>query len=200
MGWGMSKIEAVKGISFAVEQGQVVTLIGTNGAGKTTTLRAISGLLRPSAGRISFEGKPIHNVPAHQIVKIAQYAKWAAADMRAKGRRGSVTAMLTRPMWRFVRDYFVLSGWRDGRAGFIKSLGLHEARPEVEGQNHRHPGGLAHWHQRQTVVRPMQGGHSGCRYPRHGQQGPVAARNAAPVALPRVRLRQRRQRSMPGLS
>jgi len=64
------KIEAVKGISFAVEQGQVVTLIGTNGAGKTTTLRAISGLLRPSAGRISFEGKPIHNVPAHQIVQL----------------------------------------------------------------------------------------------------------------------------------
>ena len=64
------KIEAVKGISFAVEQGQVVTLIGTNGAGKTTTLRAISGLLRPSAGRISFEGKPIHSVPAHQIVQL----------------------------------------------------------------------------------------------------------------------------------
>ena len=61
-------IEAVKGIGFAVEQGQVVTLIGTNGAGKTTTLRTISGLLRPSAGRIVFEGKPIHTVPAHQIV------------------------------------------------------------------------------------------------------------------------------------
>lgn len=56
---------------------------------------------------------------SHQIVKIAQYAKWAAADMRSKGRRGSVTAMLTRPLWRFVRDYVVLSGWRDGTAGFI---------------------------------------------------------------------------------
>lgn len=55
----------------------------------------------------------------HQIVKIAQYAKWAAEDMRAKGKRGSVSAMLTRPVWRFVRDYVVLSGWRDGRAGFI---------------------------------------------------------------------------------
>jgi branched-chain amino acid transport system ATP-binding protein len=61
-------IEAVKGVGFTVEQGQVVTLIGTNGAGKTTTLRTISGLLRPSAGRISFEGKPIHTLPAHQIV------------------------------------------------------------------------------------------------------------------------------------
>jgi branched-chain amino acid transport system ATP-binding protein len=61
-------IEAVKGIGFSVEQGQVVTLIGTNGAGKTTTLRTISGLLRPAAGRILFDGKPIHAVPAHQIV------------------------------------------------------------------------------------------------------------------------------------
>jgi branched-chain amino acid transport system ATP-binding protein len=64
------KIEAVKGISFAVEQGQVVTLIGTNGAGKTTTLRTISGLLRPSAGKIFFEGKPIHGTPAHEIVSL----------------------------------------------------------------------------------------------------------------------------------
>jgi branched-chain amino acid transport system ATP-binding protein len=64
------KIEAVKGISFAVEQGQIVTLIGTNGAGKTTTLRTISGLLRPTAGKISFEGRPIHSVPAHRIVQL----------------------------------------------------------------------------------------------------------------------------------
>src|ERR1700732_5379914 len=64
------KIEAVKGISFAVEQGQVVTLIGTNGAGKTTTLRTISGLLRPSAGKIFFEGRPIHGIPAHEIVSL----------------------------------------------------------------------------------------------------------------------------------
>ena len=64
------KIEAVKGISFAVEQGQVVTLIGTNGAGKTTTLRTISGLLRPSAGKIFFDGKPIHGTPAHEIVSL----------------------------------------------------------------------------------------------------------------------------------
>jgi glycosyltransferase involved in cell wall biosynthesis len=56
---------------------------------------------------------------SHQVTKIAQYARWAAADMRASGRRGSVTAMITRPVWRFVRDYLVLSGWRDGAAGFI---------------------------------------------------------------------------------
>ncbi|MCG7523316.1 ABC transporter ATP-binding protein [Streptomyces sp. OfavH-34-F] len=64
------KIEAVKGISFTVEAGQVVTLIGTNGAGKTTTLRTLSGLLKPLSGRILFEGQPLNNVPAHKIVSM----------------------------------------------------------------------------------------------------------------------------------
>jgi branched-chain amino acid transport system ATP-binding protein len=62
------KIEAVKGISFKVEAGQVVTLIGTNGAGKTTTLRTLSGLLKPIGGQVKFEGKPLGSVPAHKIV------------------------------------------------------------------------------------------------------------------------------------
>jgi len=64
------KIKAVKGISFTVGQGEVVSLIGTNGAGKTTTLRTISGLLRPSAGSITFQGKRIDDVPAHEIVML----------------------------------------------------------------------------------------------------------------------------------
>jgi len=64
------KIEAVKRISFSVDEGQVVTLIGTNGAGKTTTLRTISGLLRPSGGSIHFQGKPIDGVAAHDIVTL----------------------------------------------------------------------------------------------------------------------------------
>ncbi|GAA2077207.1 ABC transporter ATP-binding protein [Streptomyces albiaxialis] len=62
------KIEAVKGISFQVEAGEVVTLIGTNGAGKTTTLRTLSGLLKPLAGKIIFDGVPLLGVPAHKIV------------------------------------------------------------------------------------------------------------------------------------
>ena len=64
------KIEAVKGISFTVEAGQVVTLIGTNGAGKTTTLRTLSGLLKPIGGSIRFDGKPLGSVPAHKIVAL----------------------------------------------------------------------------------------------------------------------------------
>jgi branched-chain amino acid transport system ATP-binding protein len=64
------KIEAVKGISFSVEAGQVVTLIGTNGAGKTTTLRTLSGLLKPIGGRVTFDGKVLTRVPAHKIVSL----------------------------------------------------------------------------------------------------------------------------------
>src|SRR5215208_2479025 len=62
------RVMAVKGISFKVDQGQVVTLLGTNGAGKTTTLRTISGLIRPESGEIWFEGDRIDATPAHQVL------------------------------------------------------------------------------------------------------------------------------------
>ncbi len=56
-------IHALKGVSLKVEAGEVVTLIGANGAGKTTTLRAISGLVKPSAGQVRFDGKVIAHGP-----------------------------------------------------------------------------------------------------------------------------------------
>lgn len=56
---------------------------------------------------------------AHQVTKIAKYARWAAQDLRARGRRASLIDVMFRPPWRFVRDYVVYSGWRDGRAGFV---------------------------------------------------------------------------------
>ncbi|MBC9724624.1 ABC transporter ATP-binding protein [Streptomyces sp. TRM68367] len=64
------KIEAVKGISFTVDAGEVVTLIGTNGAGKTTTLRTLSGLLQPVSGHIRFDGTSLKKIPAHKIVSL----------------------------------------------------------------------------------------------------------------------------------
>lgn len=62
-------IEALKGISMEVQQGQIVTLIGANGAGKSTTLRAISGLVRPAAGRIEFLGKDITGMDTQKVVE-----------------------------------------------------------------------------------------------------------------------------------
>src|ERR1700687_3890980 len=60
-------IEALKGVSIAVEEHQIVTLIGANGAGKTTTLRAISGLLHPRSGEVRLDGESLGNVPPHEI-------------------------------------------------------------------------------------------------------------------------------------
>jgi len=64
------RIEAVKGVSITVNEGEIVTLIGANGAGKSTTLRSIQGITRPRQGSIKFEGKDIRNARPHQIVKM----------------------------------------------------------------------------------------------------------------------------------
>ena len=63
-------IQAIKGISFEVNEGEVIALIGANGAGKTTTLQTITGLVSPKKGPILFEGQDITRVPAHKIVSM----------------------------------------------------------------------------------------------------------------------------------
>ena len=63
-------IQAIKGISFEVNQGEVIALIGANGAGKTTILHTVTGLIAPKAGSIVFEGQDITKVPAHKIVSM----------------------------------------------------------------------------------------------------------------------------------
>ena len=64
------KILAVKDVSFTVNQGEIVTLIGSNGAGKSTTLRTISGLLHPRTGSIAFKGETISGKAGHDVVKL----------------------------------------------------------------------------------------------------------------------------------
>lgn len=63
-------IHALQGVSFNVNEGEIVTLIGANGAGKSTTLRSVSGIVKARSGEITFCGKKINNVPAHKIVKM----------------------------------------------------------------------------------------------------------------------------------
>jgi branched-chain amino acid transport system ATP-binding protein len=65
---GYGKVEVLHGVGLTVAQGQIVALIGANGAGKTTLLKTISGLIRPAAGTIAFEGRDIARRPAHKIV------------------------------------------------------------------------------------------------------------------------------------
>ncbi len=63
-------IRALDGISLEVKEGEIVTMIGANGAGKSTTIRSISGLVRPRSGEVMFEGKPLHQLPPHEIVML----------------------------------------------------------------------------------------------------------------------------------
>lgn len=63
-------IQALKGIDFEVNEGEIVTLIGANGAGKTTTMQSVIGLIPPKAGTVSFEGKAITHLPCHKIVSL----------------------------------------------------------------------------------------------------------------------------------
>ena len=65
-----NNVSALKGISFNVEQGDFVTLIGSNGAGKSTTLRAISGLVKPTSGSIALNGSPIHQLGPDRIMRL----------------------------------------------------------------------------------------------------------------------------------
>ncbi|WP_111765897.1 ABC transporter ATP-binding protein [Nakamurella deserti] len=63
-------IKAIKGISFDVNEGEIVALLGANGAGKTTTQKTVSGMLRPSAGEIRFDGQRIDGIPAHELIHL----------------------------------------------------------------------------------------------------------------------------------
>lgn len=66
---GYRRLEILHGLNLAIERNEIVSLIGANGAGKTTTLRALSGLVSTSGGRIMFDGEPIHGMRADRIVK-----------------------------------------------------------------------------------------------------------------------------------
>lgn len=62
-------IKAVRGISFDINEGEIVTLIGANGAGKSTTLNTVSGLIKPDSGSVEFDGASIVGVPAHKVMQ-----------------------------------------------------------------------------------------------------------------------------------
>ncbi|MCW2526407.1 MAG: transporter ATP-binding protein [Pseudonocardiales bacterium] len=63
-------IAAIKGISFSVNEGEIVALLGANGAGKTTTQKTVSGMLHPSAGSITYDGHRIDHIPAHELISL----------------------------------------------------------------------------------------------------------------------------------
>ena len=109
-------IHAIKGVSFEVNPGEVVTLIGANGAGKSTTLNTISGLLHSKTGHIEFMGEPLNHVPSHKVVSkglalvpegrriFLQMSVQENLDMGAFSRRGgSIDADMERVFEQFPR-------------------------------------------------------------------------------------------------
>ena len=101
-------VEAVHGISFTVERGEVVTLIGANGAGKTSTLAAISGVVRPAGGRVMFDGRDLVGMAAHTIVATGLVqvpegreilARMSVEENLLMGSRGRGGAAALRGVW-----------------------------------------------------------------------------------------------------
>ena len=86
-------ISALSGVSFTIEAGRIVTLLGANGAGKTTTLRTLSGLLRAKSGRITFKGEDITRLPPHRIVAPNTRLAWASTGSASSSpaRKASAT-------------------------------------------------------------------------------------------------------------
>jgi len=121
-------IQAVRGVSFSVEKGQIVSLIGSNGAGKTTTLRTISGLLRPVSGTITLDGRPIHAMPAHEILALG-------VAHSPEGRR--LFARMT------VEENLRLGAYtRSDEAGIVEDLDRVYSMFPVLGERRRNKAGL----------------------------------------------------------
>jgi branched-chain amino acid transport system ATP-binding protein len=121
-------IEAVRDVSFVVEAGQIVSLIGANGAGKTTTLRTISGLLRPRAGDILFDGQSIIKKPAHAILSngIAQcpegrrvFARMTVEENMLLGAYSRTDSGVGTDMRRVFELFPVLGERRQQKAGLF---------------------------------------------------------------------------------
>jgi branched-chain amino acid transport system ATP-binding protein len=98
-------ILALKGISFHVNEGEIVALLGANGAGKTTTQKTVSGMMRPSAGSISFDGARIDGVPAHDLIR---YGICHVPEGRHVFPRMTVDENLQMGAYRFKRPDAVL--------------------------------------------------------------------------------------------
>ena len=115
-------IQAIKGISFEVNEGEVIALIGANGAGKTTTLHTVSGLLAPKAGTVTFEGKDITKTPAHKIVScgmahVPEGRRVFASLSVYQNLKMALIQEATRKRLKSLSGWYipVSPGWRNGK-------------------------------------------------------------------------------------
>ena len=123
---GYGRIEVLHDVALTVAQGQIVTLIGANGAGKTTLLKTISGLIRPNAGSIDFEGESIARRPAHKIV-----ARGISHVPEGRAILKRMTVLDNLRMGAFVRRDAEVA--RDIDAVFVRFPALGERRAQMAG-------------------------------------------------------------------
>ncbi len=133
------RVQALRGVSLSLDQGEIVALIGSNGAGKTTTLRTISGLLHPTAGSIRFNGEDISHTAAYRIVG-------KGICQAPEGRR--LFPRLT------VMDNLLMGAYtRRDRAGVQKSLNrVFELFPRVKERQHQLAGTLSGGEQQMVAI------------------------------------------------
>ncbi len=123
---GYGRIEVLHDVALTVAQGQIVTLIGANGAGKTTLLKTISGLIRPNAGSIDFEGESIARRPPHRIV-----ARGISHVPEGRAILKRMTVLDNLRMGAFVRRDAEVA--RDIDAVFVRFPALGERRAQMAG-------------------------------------------------------------------
>lgn len=133
-------IQAIKGVSFEVNEGEVIALIGANGAGKTTILQTITGLISPRSGSVIFEGKDITKVPAHKIVSMGmahvpegrrvfaeltvyENLKMGAYTMKDKNEIGALLEMVYRRFPRLEERKNQLAGTLSGGEQQMLAMG-----------------------------------------------------------------------------
>jgi branched-chain amino acid transport system ATP-binding protein len=135
---GYSKIEAVHGVSFGVGEGEVVGILGANGAGKSTILKAISGLVKPTAGSITLDGKDLLATPAHDIPRLG-----VAHVPEGRGLFPSLSIM----------DNLMLGRYVHGRRGHSGELDMvMEMFPWFKDRSHQRAGSLSGGQQQQLAI------------------------------------------------
>jgi branched-chain amino acid transport system ATP-binding protein len=135
---GYGKIEAVHGVSFGVGKGEVVGILGANGAGKSTILKAISGLVKPTAGSITLDGKDLLATPAHDIPRLG-----VAHVPEGRGLFPSLSIM----------DNLMLGRYVHGRRGHSGELDMvMEMFPWFKDRSHQHAGSLSGGQQQQLAI------------------------------------------------
>ena len=128
-------IQALHGISLTVPRGEIVTLIGGNGAGKSTTLRAISGLVKVQAGDVTYDGRPVTNLPAHQIVTRG-LSQVPAVDLGPE----SIYSGELEYSQRFLKDWVALAAVHAGGVlGIINTVPLPEDPSLIRYENSGDP-------------------------------------------------------------